>query len=257
MTLGEWTAAQVTGADRTAPLVVACEHASAYIPPDLADLGLDATARRSHVAWDIGAAQVARALGALLDAPVVEGAMSRLVYDCNRPLSAPDAIPSRSEVFDIPGNAGLTEDDRRDRHARVYQPFHAALADALRRQDSKADGPATLVTVHSFTPVYLGQSRAVEIGILHDAASDLAEAVFRAEADRGTWKVGLNVPYSAADGVTHTLRRHGDEQSRPAVMIEIRNDLVADETAAERMARHLAETLRLALPAPVTPEVRG
>lgn len=241
----DWTAVRVSGTDRRASLVVACEHASRRIPPELNDLGLDDVALTSHVAWDIGAVHVARCLGALLDAPVVECAISRLVYDCNRPPSAPDAIPARSEIFDIAGNRDLDEAARSARFERIHEPFHAALDETCRRQEEKTGRPIALVTVHSFTPVYLGTPREVEIGFLHDSDPELAQAALAAERARGSWRAELNAPYSAADGVTHTLACHAER--RAAVMIEIRNDLIADDEAGERMAEHLATTLRTAL----------
>ncbi|WP_375262812.1 N-formylglutamate amidohydrolase [Palleronia sp.] len=245
MEADDWTAVRVSGTDRSAPLVIACEHAARHIPAELTALGLDEVALNSHAAWDIGAAHVARCLGTLLDAPVVESAISRLVYDCNRPPSAPDAIPERSEIFDIPGNLSLHDAARMDRFTRVHEPFHAALAETCSQQEERAGRPIALVTVHSFTPVYLGAPRNVEIGFLHDTDPELAEAALAAEQARGTWRTELNAPYSAADGVTHTLARHAAR--RPAVMIEIRNDLIADDDAGYRMAQHLANTLRTAL----------
>ncbi|SFH42349.1 Predicted N-formylglutamate amidohydrolase [Palleronia marisminoris] len=243
----DWTAVHIIGADRPAPLVVACEHGSRHIPKDLGNLGLDPAALASHAVWDIGAAHVARALGETMQAPVVEGGISRLVYDCNRPPSAPDAIPAKSEVFDIPGNRDLGEAARDERFRRVHEPYHAALAETCRQQEARSGGPVVLITVHSFTPVYLGQQREVEIGFLHDATPTLARAALGAERARGIWRAALNSPYSAADGVTHTLARHAEAEGRDSVMIEIRNDLIADDEAGARMAAHLAETLRAAL----------
>jgi predicted N-formylglutamate amidohydrolase len=89
----EWTPVEITGATGAAPIVLVCEHAACEIPAELDGLGLDDAARRAHVAWDIGAAALARRLSERLEAPLVSGGVSRLVYDCNRPFSAPDCIP--------------------------------------------------------------------------------------------------------------------------------------------------------------------
>ncbi|MHA6345407.1 N-formylglutamate amidohydrolase [Roseivivax sp. CAU 1761] len=242
-----WTAVEVTNADGRAPLVLVCEHAAAHIPPDLDDLGLDAAARYSHAAWDIGARDVAVALAKRLDAPLLAGTISRLVYDLNRPADAPDAIPAYSEIHAVPGNRDLSAEARAERHARIHTPFHATLAELLDRQTARA-GSVALITVHSFTPVYRGARRAVDLGFLHDADPGLAEAALAAETARGLWRAALNEPYSAADGVTHTLELHGTARNRPALMIEIRNDLIDTPDSAAAMAEHLAGTLR-AVPA--------
>jgi len=231
-------------------MVVACEHASNRIPEDLAGLGLDRTACTSHAAYDIGAAHVARTLAEELDAPLVEGAISRVVYDCNRPLSAPDAIPVTSEVFDIPGNRDLDDAARRARFERVHVPFHTALAETCRTQEDVCRRRIALITVHSFTPVYMGQQRDLDIGFLHDATPGFARATLAAERARGIWRAKLNAPYSAKDGVTHTLAMHGEAHGRPSLMVEIRNDLIADEDSGTRMAYHLADTILIALAAP-------
>ncbi|MGI3211790.1 N-formylglutamate amidohydrolase [Roseovarius tibetensis] len=257
MTDEDWSAVRVTGAERPAPVVVVCEHAACHIPADLHDLGLDDAVRRSHVAWDIGAADMAHSLARALDAPLVEGTLSRLVYDCNRPLASPDCIPERSEVFDIPGNRGLDAQARQGRFLRVHEPFHAAVGQTCRAQTQRTGQPVALVTAHSFTPVYRGTPRSVEIGFLHHEDASLAWAALQAERDKGVYEVALNAPYSATDGVTYTLARHGDGEHRPALMIEVRNDLLPDAAAAERMGRHLADTVGRALGAAQTTRKAG
>lgn len=224
--------------------LIVCEHASNRIPPDYADLGLDRAALSSHIAWDPGAFEVAAAMSALLDAPLVRQRFSRLLYDCNRPPHEASAVPVKSEVYDIPGNAGLADDVRRERAERFYFPFRAALAGAIEGRAT----PPVLVTVHSFTPVYHGARREVEIGILHDADARLADAVL-AQAGRqdGGFVVRRNEPYGPQDGVTHTLREHALPRGLLNVMIEIRNDLIATPESQDAMARLLAAWLTSAL----------
>lgn len=221
-------------------VVLVCEHASRFIPAALNGLGLDAEARESHAAWDIGALDLARALSRELDAPLVASRISRLVYDCNRPPDAPDAMPARSERFAVPGNMGLTPADRVARVREVYEPFSALLSETL---DRCATAPV-LVTVHSFTPVYLGRRREVQIGILHDSDSRLADAMLAGAARHTRLRVGRNAPYGPEDGVTWTLRRHGLERGLLNVMIELRNDLLGSAAACGEMATMLGRWLR-------------
>lgn len=239
--------AEVVRPEGGGPLVLACEHAACHIPAEYGDLGLSGPALRSHAAWDIGARDVALALSSLFDAPLVAGVVSRLVYDLNRPLDAASAIPAKSEVYDIPGNSGLSAEERAARHARWHDPFHAALAQVL---DGRRGG--AFVTVHSFTPVYNGARREVEIGYLHDAGDGLARAALAAEEARGRYRSALNEPYAASDGVTYTLRKHGEARGLPSLMIEVRNDLIDTEDKARAMAGHLYGTLAAALTADLT-----
>lgn len=237
---GENTVA-VGHADRPGPALLLCEHASAHIPARYGDLGLRPEWRDSHAAWDPGALDLTERLAEGLDAPVVAGRVSRLVYDINRPPEARDAMPVRSEMVEIPGNAGLSEAERQDRIATVYRPFCDAV-DRLLAAQRRA-----IVTVHSFTPVYYGHPRATEIGILHDSDARLAD-VMLAHAPEGR-QVDRNKPYGPEDGVTHSLRLHGIARGLPNVMLEVRNDLLTTPEDIETLARELLAMLRPALAA--------
>lgn len=226
-------------------IILVCEHASLRLPAALGDLGLSETARQSHVAWDIGALAVARMLSETLDAALVAQTWSRLAYDCNRPPESPDAVPERSEIFDVPGNRGLDDAARRQRAEALYLPFHAEIESLLDVRQTQGRKPV-LVTIHSFTPVYFGVERDGDLGILHDTDPRLAEAMLDAARAAGLENVRRNYPYSAADGVTHTLRRHGVPRGIPNVMLEIRNDLVTDATGQAEWARRIAGLLRTA-----------
>lgn len=223
-------------------VVILCEHASNRIPAEFGGLGLAAEDRDSHAAWDPGARALSLALSAALDAPVVASTVSRLVYDCNRPPEAPSAMPEKSELVEVPGNADLSQDARDARTAAVYEPFCAAVAEVL-----DARGPDTVVvTIHSFTPVYFGKQRAVELGLLHDDDSRLADAML-ARADQIAPRiVERNEPYGPQDGVTHSLRLHALSRGLANVMIEVRNDLMRTD---EDIAGRAQEILTLLQPA--------
>jgi predicted N-formylglutamate amidohydrolase len=223
-------------------VVLVCEHASCFIPPVFNDLGLDVVARQSHIAWDSGALGVARSLAERFDAKVVASNVSRLIYDCNRPPSAADAIPVRSGSIFVAGNADLTVALRQDRVVQYYEPFRATLAATL-----AAISDPIVVTVHSFTPIYNGTPRSVEIGILHDTDERLAVAMIQVASAHTQKNVELNVPYGPQDGVTHTLREHAIIAGRLNVMLEVRNDLIEHPAQQHAMATCLANWLADAL----------
>lgn len=234
-------------ADGAGAIVLVCEHASNHFPDAFGDLGLDAVTRQSHVAWDPGALVVALALSVALDAPLVAGTVSRLLYDCNRPPEAESAIPVRSEAFEIAENGALNEQQRQKRVAGIYEPFTAAVSELLALREQRGQR-SIIVTIHSFTPVYFGNDRAVEIGILHDKDSRLADAMLAFADDLLPGRrVERNAPYGPQDGVTHSLQLYGVANGLANVMIEIRNDLLqnADDKAA--IAGEILTLLRPAL----------
>lgn len=227
------------------PVVIICEHASDYIPDTLGDLGLARADRQSHAVWDIGARDLSHTLSKKLDSVLIEGCISRLVYDCNRPPNVPSAFPTQSERIVIPGNEGLDAAARHERAEAVYVPFCSTVQSVLAQRQKVTPQPI-VVTVHSFTPVYHGVQRAVEIGILHDDDPAFALAMMNS-ADRLPGRnIALNEPYAKSDGVTHSLAIYGVANGLPNVMLEVRNDLLTNETEIEAMAEDL---LALLLPA--------
>jgi predicted N-formylglutamate amidohydrolase len=234
--------------DGKGSVFIICEHASRRIPELFGDLGLTSEALASHIAWDPGALAVAQHISASLDSTLVYQRFSRLIYDCNRPPDSPAAMPEVSEIYAIPGNRDLKDAERRERTEALYVPFHDRIRALLR--DRAARGQATvIVTIHSFTPVYMGGSRAVELGILHDDDSRLADRMLSAAAEAPLYRTERNEPYGPKDGVTHTLKLHGIANGLHNVMIEVRNDLIEDEVNQRVMADYLSGLIRQSLDA--------
>jgi len=228
----------ITNRDGRGRCLLVCDHASNRIPPAYGGLGLSGTDQAGHTFWDPGALAVAERLSALLDAPLVASRVSRLVIDCNRAHDAPDLIPVTAEGKPVPGNADVDAAERLRRIRAFHDPFHDAIEAVI-----AAQRPAAVIAIHSFTPVFFGKARPWTLGILHDDDTRLADAMIgRLDGAAGV-VLGRNQPYSPADGVYYTLGRHGDARGLATVMIEIRNDQVADTVAVARWAALLGKAL--------------
>lgn len=221
------------------PIVLVCEHASNHIPPALNQLGLKPEDLQRHIAFDPGAAPVARLLAKFLDAPLILQKVSRLVYDCNRPPEAPGAMPELSEVFEIPGNKGLSPEARLARTQQVYRPFHHAL-EVLLDERAAAHRPTAMVSIHSFTRTYKGKKRDVDVGLLFDRDPWLANALVKSFPGVNTQ---LNEPYGPKDGVLHLLNLHAAPRGLHHLMIEICNDLLETERQQQQWAQRLSVPL--------------
>ena len=224
-------------AGKESSCLILCEHASNRIPEGLGTLGLSRQALSSHIAWDPGAKSLATGLAQRLDGVLVTGNVSRLVYDCNRPPEAHSAVPRQSEVYTIPGNQSLSSEDRAVRVERVYKPFCKTVQGQIDLHRRTLD---LLVTVHSFTPVYNGNGRDVEVGVVHGRDRRFSDALMGALDKDAPYTVRLNEPYSEADGVAHSLDLYGAANGLMNVMIEVRNDLLTTEGDVQDMANHLA-----------------
>ncbi len=238
------TAVEIINPLGSGNVVLLCEHASSHIPERYNGLGLDDKDTKSHAAWDPGARELGLILANELDAAFVCSCVSRLVYDCNRPPSAKSAMPEKSELIEIPGNRNLSDAARTERVQTVYVPFCTKVSDVLSK---RADTPVALVTIHSFTPVYFGAMRDVEIGLLHDSDSQMVDLMLADAANLPHRCIQRNAPYGPEDGVTHSLKLHGIQNGLPNVMIEVRNDLLKTPKDIRTIADELLSMLRPAL----------
>jgi len=220
--------------------VLTADHAGNRIPRALGDLGVSAAERQRHIAWDIGIAGVTERLADLLDATAVLQTYSRLVIDCNRNPGHPTSIPTVSEQTAIPGNEGLAGAAREARRRAIFDPYHAAIAGIL---DARPGRRTILVAMHSFTPVFKGVARAVEVGVLYHHETPLSRLMLELLRGEGDLTVGDNQPYAITDTSDYTIPVHGEGRGIPHVEIEIRQDLIAgtvgQQAWAERMARLL------------------
>ncbi|HEY5347514.1 MAG TPA: N-formylglutamate amidohydrolase [Rhizomicrobium sp.] len=224
----------------SASLLFLCDHASGALPPAYGDLGLETALFATHIARDIGAAAVTSAWAAHFEASAVLAAWSRLLIDLNRGEDDPTLVMKLSDGSIIPGNREVDAAEIAHRIAAYHAPYHAAIADEIERL-----GRPTLISVHSFTPVWKGQARPWEIGILWDKDGGLALPLMRILRGSG-FAVGDNEPYSGALE-NDTLNRHGTKNGLPHVLIEIRQDLIADDGAAIAFASRLRPLLAAAL----------
>lgn len=227
----------VVNGQSTRPILLVCDHASRVIPRALGDMGLDPLALRCHLALDIGAGPLARALAESLGTTAVLAEYSRLVVDCNRDLLDAGAFLEFGDGILIPGNRGLTEAEREARAEAIYRPYHRAIAGEIERLRGHGRVPA-VISVHSFTPVLDGISRPWEMGILWDADRRIAGALISGLRAAG-FVVGDNEPYSGKAPQDFTIDHHGEAGGLPHCGIEVRQDQIDGEEGVRRVAAHL------------------
>lgn len=229
--------------DASSPYVIVCEHASCFIPPEYDGLGLSPELVKGHIGWDIHAEDVATQVALMLGAPLVTASVSRLVTDLNRPETCQDCIPGRSETISVPGNLGLSPQEREGRLAKWHRPFHEGLS-ALLDARSRHGLSSILVGIHSFTPIYDGVTRPWSAGVLYRASQTYGEAVAQAMSSLSGEMVGCNQPYDLWVHSNHTIPFHGDARGLPAIIVEIRNDLLATPAAVAHWANITAQSLQ-------------
>lgn len=236
---------EIIPGDPACGLVLACDHAANFVPPDI-ELGVPQEEFARHIAYDIGAAAVTRALAKALNAPAVLTNFSRLIIDPNRGRADPTLVMRLSDGAVVPGNARIDEAGKAARIARFYDPFDAAIAAALHAALVAAESAGrlpSLVTIHSFTPYWRGVPRPWHVGILYDRDDRLARPLIDAlKADPAQLIVGDNAPYGG--GLPgDTIDRHATVRGLPNALVEIRQDLIAGEDGQREWAARFTRIL--------------
>ena len=217
-----------------AGLILLCDHAGNAFPPEYGTLGLPESQLRRHIAYDIGAAAVTRALAAALDVPAVLTRFSRLLIDPNRGADDPTMIMRLSDGAVIPGNRHLDAAERAKRTARYYRPYHNMIEDVIERCIA-AGVPPAIISIHSFTESWKGVPRPWHVGILWDRDMRLSAPMLDYFNADGGLIVGDNEPYKGSlEG--DCLWQHATARGLANALIEIRQDLIREPQGQQQWA---------------------
>ena len=232
----------VTNKGGRSPFVFVADHAGKYLPRRLQMLGLQQADCERHIAWDIGAGAVSCLLGAVLGAVVIQQNYSRLVIDCNRMPGSETSVVELSELTTVPGNRGLSKVQMEARVREIFQPYHDRIAGELDRR-RQAGRPTALIAVHSFTPVFNAIVRPWQVGVLYNRDPRFANILMDLLRCEQGLVVGDNEPYNVTDASDYTIPIHGEQRELHHVAIEIRQDLITDETGQRKWADLFARLL--------------
>ncbi len=189
---------------KTRTLIITCEHGGNAIPRPYRDLF---KGRRnlldSHSGYDLGALAMARRMAKRFGAPLFAATRSRLLVDLNRSIGHPNLFSTITRT--------LAATEKEDILRKYYTPHRDPIQKSV--SESICSGRAVLhIAVHSFTPVLMGRSRNMDVGLLYDPARHGERGFCR------TWKreiqarspecsVRCNAPYKGvSDGLATFFR---------------------------------------------------
>lgn len=221
--------------------LIVCDHASNALPEEYGTLGLPLEQLERHIGYDIGAAGVTRELARVTGAPAVLANFSRILIDPNRGDDDPTLIMRLSDGAVVPGNADFDDTERARRVARYYAPYHQAIDNAIDAGIAVGRPPA-LLSIHTFTEKWRGIPRPWHAGILWDRDPRLPVPLIRALQAESGLVVGENVPYTG-ELKGDCLYRHGTKRGLAHALVEIRQDLVREETGQHEWAHRLARIM--------------
>ena len=232
---------QTYGERGHSPLFLFCDHAFSYMPETYNGLRLGPGALSTHIASDIGAADLTYALADAFEARALLCGFSRLLIDPNRAAERDDSIPLVSDGVVIPGNRDLSYDERQKRISEFFEPYHQKLDAELDRHIALFANPL-IVSVHSFTPVWEGKERPWEAGVLWKWDEPTALRLIAGLEAQG-YAVGDNEPYSAKL-YNYTIDRQVGPRNICHVTLELRQDLIDTAEGVARATDLLTGVLR-------------
>ncbi|MBP56768.1 MAG: N-formylglutamate amidohydrolase [Rhodobiaceae bacterium] len=223
--------------------LVICDHASNNMPLEYGNLGISKKDLESHRAFDLGASEVASELSNLLNCNLVMANFSRLLIDPNRGKDDPTLIPKLSEGKIIKGNANISmSEDDMERSKRIhlfYLPYHKQINRFINKSLDNGRIPKIL-SIHSFTPIWKGKKREIDVGILWDKDDRLSKIFLNSLKNI---KLGDNKPYSGRLK-NDTLYKHATSHGIPHVLIELRQDLLKKEKDKLQWAKKIHNVLK-------------
>ncbi len=242
-------------AQSKSPIIIVCDHASNAMPKAVKNLGLDAKARKMHIAWDPGTAHIGHYLAKKLKAPLQLANYSRLVVDLNRGEDHADCMRDTSDHVKVPGNKNLTAAQKQARLDDIYWPYHNEITKQLDSVLKRGKVPL-LLSIHSFTPAMDGKHRPWHIGVMWNRQEKLSkQLVANLKRNNPALVIGENKPYSlkGAAGGKNTIERHCESRGLPYLIVEFRQDLVGgSKKDAQEWGALFLRSLQPILDAPAT-----
>ncbi|MGB1360963.1 MAG: N-formylglutamate amidohydrolase [Alphaproteobacteria bacterium] len=219
------------------------DHASNKLPRGV-DLGVDKENMKRHVAYDIGIEKVSEFVADELKAPLIKSKYSRLFVDCNRFEDEDGIIPHLSDDVYVKANEELTDDERQKRIADYHESYHKGGDDLI--EESNKD--AWIINMHSFTPKLNSlpdDERPWEIALIWRHNEKLVKKFIEILEKNTKYTIGNNQPYDEIESTTYSMeRRMVDNPERNSLIIEIRQDLIADDKGAKKIAGVIAKNLK-------------
>ena len=230
----------ICGEEPIIPCLITCEHASNYLPDGWDWKDGDERLRSMHWAYDLGATEITHELVKELSCVGVLTRFSRLLIDANRSLTQDNLFRTMADGLPVHLNQNMTEEDKRRRIDEYWAPFHGEI-DRISEQLQ----PQFLLSIHSFTPLYEGNPREVQMGVLHDDTNpELADIWCDRLRDLSGMDVRINEPYTGIGGYMYSASVHAERAQCPTIEMEFRQDLLVDPVIRKQLTECMTTMVR-------------
>jgi len=207
-------------------VVITCEHAFNVLPDEYSWTEHDKNYFvNEHWGYDIGAFDMADALAKELKCVFVHSLYSRLLIDPNRTIVADTLFRKKGDGQEVDLNKDLTYEEEQKRIKKYFLSYYEAL-----REVSKKVNATYIISTHSFTHMYEGQMRFLEVGVLYgNESAQFAHSIKEGLNNKG-YKSEANKPYDGlkTQGAIQSLIFAKCPVKREGITFEFRNDILSD-----------------------------
>ena len=241
------SAFEIIGTSKPAPFLFSCEHASNFLPPSVSPSKQDQQFLQTHWAWDIGVPQLLRTLVDMTPSQVILARFSRLFIDPNRSLQRPDLIVPSIGGHSLSFNQNISKQERTERLNRYYHPYHQAFDEMVGTRCKSAE-PFALISFHSFTPIWNGDLRSMDIGLLYDDHNDNDPHLGLVSAlEENFQKQGFfterNQPYTGQSGLMFSVQQQGQKHKVPHIELEFNQAILSSPERIQSVAERVFSAL--------------
>lgn len=227
-------------------LIISCEHAGNDVPGEYRHLFKhDRETLETHRGIDIGALKLTNTIADKMQQEPYLHTVTRLLVDLNRSVQSPTLFSefTRDEPLSV----------REDIFEKYYRPHREKVQQEIQEVINQEDR-ALHVGIHTFTPVWEGKEREVDIGFLFDPTRE-GELEFcrqwRKElAGRANGlRLRMNQPYRGTmDGFTTYLRRKYSPQDYMGMEIEVSQRFASSASSRkwDKLQQQIANSLSAA-----------
>ena len=219
------------------PILIIVDHASNTIPDKYENLKLTDSYLDSHIAYDVNIMNLAKNLSKELNSEIICGEHSRLFIDLNRGKSDPTLIAAISDKKIIKKNINITNKDKKFRIKEIYDKYHLSINSLIMKKKIRL-----ILSLHSFTPIFKGKKRNVEIGILSNEDRRYSQKLINKIRGK-EYIVGDNEPY-IGNLIDDTLYKHGLKNKLFHTLIEIRSDLIYSNQQINKITFFLSKNIK-------------
>ena len=224
----------------TLPCLITCEHASNRLPTPWTWSENDLRLKEMHWAWDLGAEAFSRELSTELGCTGIVTRFTRLLIDANRAMDQENLFREVADGHSVDLNTQLSESDKTHRIETYWRPYHEAIEGLMDQQPIDF-----LLSIHSFTPLYEGNPRSVEMGVLHDGSCTELARYWRDRLETlSGMDVRLNEPYTGIGGYMYAASRHAERGNCATIEMEFRQDILENPEERARLIPIFAQVVR-------------